>query len=130
MKKKPLHDKPSEYLDKDKAVRFEELESKGTVNLTREEGSEHAALMFEIVDRKEALGEFIIPFEGLCRRCGRPVNNPVPEVTHPEGNYEIATEEWCADCNALTMSVVFRGISAYRLEKLKDPLKGGHIHAD
>lgn len=125
MKKKPLHEKSSEYLDKDKAARFEELESKGTLTLTREESSEHAGLMFEIVDKKEALGEFIIPFEGRCRRCGREFSNPVPEVTYPEGIHEIACDEWCADCNALAMSIVFRESSAYKRKLLFDPRRGG-----
>jgi len=130
MRKEPLHEKSSKYLDKDKATRFEELESKGIANLTQKESSEYAALMFEIVDQMEALGEFDDPFEGKCRRCGREFDNPVPEVTHPEDNREIASVECCADCNTLIMSVIFRGISAYRKERLYDPLRGGSRHAN
>lgn len=117
----------AKYLDEADAKRFRELEDKGTLRLTFLEGLEHAALMFKIVDKKEALGEFDIPFEGKCRRCGQEFDNPVPEVTHSEGSHEIACEEWCPDCNILAMSVIFRGFSAYRKEKgqLVDPLKGG-----
>ncbi len=115
------------YLDEADAKRFRELEDKGTLNLTREEGSEHAALMFKIVGKKEALGEFDIPFEGKCRRCGREFDNPVPEITRPDGNPEIATSEWCADCNALIMTVVHRESTAYKKTPLVDPMrtKGG-----
>lgn len=118
------------YLSEDKASRFGELEDKGILNLTKEESSEHAGLMFEIVEQMKALGEFDSPFEGKCRRCGAEYDSPVPEVTYPEGNHEIATTEWCDNCNALIMSVIFRESSAYRPTKLFDPLKGGRIHAD
>lgn len=114
-----------DYLDKAKAARFKELESKGYRNLTKEESSECSVLMFEIVDKKEALGEFIIPFEGKCRRCGREFDNSVPEVTYPKGIHEIATSEWCAECNVFTMSIVFRESSAYKTRRLHDPMKGG-----
>lgn len=114
-----------DYLDEAKAARFNELESKGYTSLTKEEGSEHAALMFEIIDKKEALGEFTTPFEGKCRRCGREFSNPVPEVTYPEGIHEIACKEWCAECNTYAMSVTFRWSSAYRTRRLHDPMKGG-----
>lgn len=114
-----------DYLDKAKAARFKELEDKDYMDLTKEESSEHAALMSEIVGKKEALGEFIIPFEGKCRRCGREFDNPVPEVTYPKGLHEIATSEWCAECNVFTMSIVFRESSAYKVRRLHDPMKGG-----
>lgn len=62
----------------------------------------------------------------LCRRCGREFTNPTPEVKEPGGRTEIACVGWCSDCNALTMSVLFREISAYRTKHLVDPLRGGH----
>jgi len=60
-----------------------------------------------------------------CFRCGRGFTNPVPEVTDPTGNREIACKDWCSDCNCLVMSVIFREISAYRRVRLLDPLRGG-----
>jgi len=62
-----------------------------------------------------------------CLRCGRELDNPVPEVVNPGGIRDIACEEWCAACNALAMSVVYRESSAYyRSEKkLVDPARGG-----
>lgn len=61
-----------------------------------------------------------------CLRCKKEFSDCVPEVTHPEGIHEIACSEWCAKCNAFTMSVVFRESSAYRVAKghLQDPMKG------
>ena len=64
-----------------------------------------------------------------CKRCGREFDNPVPEVTYPEGIHDIATKEWCADCNALTLTVLFRESSAYRKLPLHDPMKGGRDYA-
>lgn len=66
---------------------------------------------------------------GICLRCGRPFDNPVPDVTYPEGNPEIACSEWCSDCNTLAMSVVFRESSSYRRKPLRDPVKGGKLYA-
>jgi len=61
---------------------------------------------------------------GVCLRCGREFENPVPEVIDPEGGKEIATSEWCSDCNKLVMSIVFREVSAYRTKGfLYDPLR-------
>jgi len=60
----------------------------------------------------------------VCRRCGREFTNPVPEVTDPSGNKEIACVEWCSDCNALAMSILFRWSSAYCMKHLRDPLRG------
>lgn len=61
-----------------------------------------------------------------CLRCGNWYENPVPPVTDPKGNLEIATVEWCADCNALCMSLVHRGSSAYdivvKLKGAKDAM--------
>lgn len=61
---------------------------------------------------------------GVCLRCGRKYETPFPEVVIPDGRMEIASEEWCADCNRLAMTLVFREISAYRMKGvLFDPLK-------
>lgn len=68
---------------------------------------------------------------GVCLRCGREFENPVPPVVNPEGGREIATSEFCADCNKLIMSVVFRDATAYRVpgtrETLHDPIRGGKV---
>lgn len=68
---------------------------------------------------------------GVCLRCGAGFDNPTPGVIHPEGRLETATSEWCAACNAFVMSIVFRAISAYRINKgeLYDPMKGSNKHA-
>jgi len=58
-----------------------------------------------------------------CLRGGKEYNNPIPEVSNPEGIKEIATREWCSDCNALTMAVIFRRSSAYRIPLRKLPEK-------
>lgn len=73
--------------------------------------------------------ESIIRLEtpGICLRCHREYETPFPEVVRPGGWEEIATEEWCADCNKLAMSVIFREISAYRTKgPLYDPIRSGH----
>jgi len=67
------------------------------------------------------------PYVGVrvkCKRCGQEFENPNPTICNPIGNPEIATSEWCAGCNKLTMTVVFRDASAY-YEKgpLFDPLR-------
>ena len=125
MGQEPLHRKISEYLDEAKAARFEELESMGYMNLTKEEGSEHAGLMFEIVDKKETLGEFTTPFDGHCRRCGREFDNPVPEVSNPSGiRTDIASTEWCSDFNKTAMSALYRDSGAYYVYGLRPPWQG------
>lgn len=58
-----------------------------------------------------------------CRRCGRDFTTPIPDIVNPQGNLEIACVEWCAECNALAMSIIFRESSAYRTEGLFDPLR-------
>ena len=64
------------------------------------------------------------PSPGKCLRCGRSFENPVPEITNPGGNTEIATDEYCADCNRLVMSLVNRYSSAYwKKGELSDPLR-------
>ncbi len=65
----------------------------------------------------------------ICKRCGREFSNPIPEITEPEGHREVASAEWCADCNSFAMSIVFRNSSAYRKKKLYDPVRGG-THAE
>lgn len=61
-----------------------------------------------------------------CRRCGREFTDPVPEVTTPSGNREIACVEWCPGCNTFVMNVIFRWNTAYAVKHLEDPLKGGY----
>ncbi len=51
----------------------------------------------------------------ICKRCGKEFEDSVPPVTRPDGNHEIACWEWCADCNAHVMSIIFRESSAYRI---------------
>lgn len=116
------------YLGEDKAKRYAELNSKKFSDLTKEEHEERYAFISEVVDKKEALGEFKLePFEGKCRRCGREFDNPVPEVTYPKGSHEVACAEWCADCNAFVMNIVYREFTAYMRKKgsLYDPVRGG-----
>lgn len=60
-----------------------------------------------------------------CLRCDKEFDNPVPEVTVPNGRHEIATSEWCAECNAFTMNVVLRWASAYKVKHPHDPMRGG-----
>ena len=50
----------------------------------------------------------------ICLRCGKEYDEPIPEVTHPEGDREIASVHYCARCNTLIMTVLFRNNSAYR----------------
>ena len=55
-----------------------------------------------------------------CLRCGLEYDNPVPEVTNPEGQImEIMTVEWCPACNAIGVSVLFRERCAYQVLPLK-----------
>ena len=55
----------------------------------------------------------------ICRRCGRPFINSVPKrrnntTIKPELLYtEIATELYCANCNRVVVSAVYRNNSAY-----------------
>ncbi len=60
-----------------------------------------------------------------CLRCGREFDDPVPEVTYPEGINEVTCREWCAECNQFTVSVLFRWSSAYRVKHPIDPVRGG-----
>ena len=53
-----------------------------------------------------------------CKRCGKEFENPIPEIKKPDGNKEIATIEWCAECNEFAMSILYRGRSAYDSPKL------------
>ena len=64
-----------------------------------------------------------------CLRCGKEYDNSTPEVTDPGGRHEIATNEWCAECNQFTMTVLLRWASAYRVTHPQDPVKGGQ-HAN
>lgn len=61
-----------------------------------------------------------------CLRCGRDYEDPVPSVTNPDGqSTEIATREWCPDCNRIAMMAVRRHSSAYFLKGAVDPVRGG-----
>lgn len=119
------------YLDEADAKRYRELLRKGVI-ISRGETEEHkelCALMDKSLARQvEIFGEpKHMPFEGKCRRCGREFTNPVPEVTDPGRDPEIACKEWCAECNAYTMNIIRRWSTAYAIDprKLCDPLKGG-----
>jgi hypothetical protein len=54
-----------------------------------------------------------------CLRCGREFKNPVPKIRNisnvrPELlHYDIACVKWCANCNRVAMSGIFRNNSAY-----------------
>ena len=48
-----------------------------------------------------------------CLRCTKEFEKSVPKVTNPKGVKEIATREYCAECNAFVMSILYRGNSAY-----------------
>jgi len=61
----------------------------------------------------------------ICLRCGREFDNSVPEVTVPDGRRDIATSEWCAECNAFAMNILLRWASAYKVEHPFDPVRGG-----
>ena len=54
--------------------------------------------------------------------------SPIPEITWPDGEREIACAEWCANCNAYTMTVIFRDGSAYRPLKKNVVSHLPHIH--
>lgn len=120
------------YLSEDKAKRYIELINKGVDSsiVETEEYRELGALRRESIARQiEIYGEpKPPPFEGKCRRCGTEFTDPRPIVTNDEGIPEIASKEWCADCNKYVMNVVFRHNSAYRASPgtLKDPFRGGH----
>lgn len=66
-----------------------------------------------------------------CLRCGCEYDNPVPSETNPESaNTEIATVEWCSDCNRIAMMAVFRQSSVYFKGGIKNPAKGGLVGED
>lgn len=123
------------YLSKEKSERLWELIQIGypMSYVESNEYREMCALMDENIAKEiEIYGEpKHAPFDGHCRRCGRSFDDPVPEVTHSEGIHEIACVEWCAECNAFAMSIVFRESSAYRVAKgsLRDPMQGGREDA-
>lgn len=49
-----------------------------------------------------------------CLRCYMSFEESVPDKVNKEGiNEEIATTDWCKDCNSIAMSVVYRQASAY-----------------
>ncbi len=66
----------------------------------------------------------------ICLRCGKEFSNPIPPVTNPEGYTEIATDLWCADCNALVMTVLSRGRTAYQMMNIQGSQVIGRNHAD
>ncbi len=46
--------------------------------------------------------------------------DPVPKSRSSGDNFEIASKNWCPDCNALTMGLIFRGSTAYTIPKSKE----------
>ena len=58
----------------------------------------------------------------ICLRCGKEFNNSVPKITNSKGFTEIATNEWCSDCNNLCMNLVFREGTAYKVKLLGNTL--------
>jgi DNA-directed RNA polymerase subunit RPC12/RpoP len=61
-----------------------------------------------------------------CLRCGKEYDNPIPKVTNLEGEItEIMTKDWCARCNAIGTSVLFRERCAYQVLPLAST-KGIH----
>lgn len=66
-----------------------------------------------------------------CLRCGRQFSNPIPKVRNLNAprcellHKDIATLEWCANCNRIAVSGIFRNNSAYFDPKLPfDGLSG------
>jgi hypothetical protein len=120
------------YLSEDKTKRYLELINKGVDSSIVETGEyrELGALRSESIAKQvELYGEpKPSPFEGKCRRCGVKFTDPCPVVTNDEGIPEIASMEWCADCNQYVMNIVFRYGSAYKASPgtLNDPFRGGH----
>lgn len=114
------------YMDEIDARRYLELLKKSG-HLSIEEDKELGGLMDKsLAKQREIFGEpQHAPFEGKCWRCGKEFDNPVPEVTHPEGRMEIICCEWCAGCNQFVATVVLRWASAYRVEHPHDPVRGG-----
>ncbi len=66
----------------------------------------------------------------ICVRCGKEYDEPIPKVTDPTGIKEIASEHFCADCNALIMTVIYRNRSAYRKGDLGGSQVIGRNYAD
>ena len=59
---------------------------------------------------------------GICLRCKKPFDNPVPEVSNPQGMHDdIATDKWCAACNKTAMSALYRDAGAYYVQGLRPP---------
>lgn len=118
------------YLNEADAKRYLEL-LKRSGHLSVEEDKELGGLMDKSLAKQiEIYGKpQHTPFEGKCRRCGREFDNPVPEVTYPEGINEIVCDEWCAECNKFAVSILFRWSSAYRVRHPIDPARGGSRHA-
>ena len=62
----------------------------------------------------------------ICKRCGRLYTCPDPPIVSDGEVTEIATTDWCADCNAYVMTVLYRGRSAFGPKhpiNLYDPIK-------
>lgn len=69
-------------------------------------------------------------FDGKCLRCGMYFGqydtegdyyyvNPYPPIVNPAGNPEIASDEYCPDCNAEVMFYIYRQGSAYRSKRIQ-----------
>ena len=113
-----------QYLGEDKQARYNELCHIGTNSLNSSQYEELSALIDEKLASFEAAhGKYepVATIPGVCKRCGKPYTNPMPEITYPDGVCEIATTEYCAGCNAFLMNVLFRWSSAYRVKHPVDP---------
>lgn len=117
------------YLDEADAKRYRELMCSDTaLSLLETDDSRelHALMDKSLAKQIEIYGEpEHTPFGGKCRRCGKEFTNPIPEVTVPEGDPEIACAEWCADCNRYAMNIIRRWATAYKASphELHDPLR-------
>ncbi len=50
----------------------------------------------------------------ICKRCGRPFENPFPDIRNPGGSHtEIVCFDWCANCNRIAASGIYRDNSIY-----------------
>ncbi len=58
---------------------------------------------------------------GICLRCGKEYDDPRPEIIIPGVNPEIATSEWCAECNKVSMAALYRNRSAYYEYGIRPP---------
>ncbi len=55
----------------------------------------------------------------ICKRCDKKYKSPFPLAQNVGGFLEIATKEWCANCNAFVMHIIYRDRSAYNLPDVR-----------